>query len=260
MQHTGFPNIATPPGSTAYYVARFSKPQWRDNLACIFLWKHELTKLYAMSDPGVARIKLQWWIEQINLPIETPSSHDLARQLTTLCAQHDSLMDAIHSIGSVTDQHLHRRGYQTIDNLWEGCIDFGGGFAKLINAVSSNISNEKEILIGALIIAIEWLQMMGQYIRNNINLIPQSLMNKYEIKFDQLLHQDKQAHARALLKNLFRQIESQASFPEPLRSSAPLHKYYRLRKKMLDLLISEEFDVLDQKISLTPIRKLWLAL
>jgi len=29
---------------------------------------------------------------------------------------------------------------------------------------------------------------------------------------------------------------------------------------MLDLLIAENFDVLNQKISLTPIRKLWFAL
>jgi phytoene synthase len=260
MKDITFPNTATTLGSTAYYVIRFSPVDIRDNLAVLFLWKQQLLELYSLSDPGVARMKLQWWQEQLFLPVDNPSEHPLARNLAQLIQQDATLSESIKTMIKETDRHLHRQPYRDIDEFWQGCENIGGSFARLINTVSSSSTETKDLVAGSYAIAAECLQLMGQHIRYNIRLIPQTILDINAMRFEELLYENKQQQTRELLKQLYKEIDNKSALPAPKRSSSPLYKYYRLRKKMMDLLMAEGLDVLDQKISLTPIRKLWFAL
>jgi len=260
MNAITFPNAATPLGSSAYYVTRFSPVEMRDNLSALFLWKQELLDLYAMSDPGIARMKLQWWQEQVFLPVENPSEHALAYNLAQLIQNNASLSESIKQMINETDRHLRRQPYRDIDDFWQGCEKIGGSFAHLINSVCTSATETTEIVAGSYATAAEWFQLMGQHIRYNIRLIPQTLLERNSMRFEELLYENKQQQTREILKQLYSEIENKNAPAAPKRSSSPLYKYYRLRIKMLDLLIAENFDVLNQKISLTPIRKLWFAL
>lgn len=260
MQSIPFPNAATPVGSTPYYVIRFSPAEIRDNLALLFLWKQELMELYALSDPGVARMKLQWWQEQLLLPGDQLSQHPLARSLAQLVKQNETLTESIEMMVNETDRHLHRQTYSDIDDFWHGCEKLGGSFARLINSLSSARTENADLVTGAYIQATEWIQLMGQHIRYNIRLFPQTLLAKQTMRFEALMYEENRDKTRQLLKLLYEQIANNHLLPAAGRSSSALYKYYRLRKKMMDLLVAEDFDVLDQKISLTPIRKLWFAL
>lgn len=260
MQEIHFPNTATPLGCTAYYVIRFSPARKRNTLAALFLWKGELLDLYSLSDPGVARMKLQWWREQIFLPVDTPSEHSLARTLSQLIEKDPASAETLSAMIRETDRHLHRQPYQDFELFWQGCLAIGGSFAQLINVASTSHAETIDLDIGAYCIATEWLQLMGQHIRYNIHLIPEDLLEQNTLRLEELLYQDNQQRSRPILKRLYEQIENKRNFPAPKRSSNPLYKYYRLRKKMAELLVEEDFNVLDQKISLTPIRKLWFAL
>jgi len=260
MQAISFPNAATPLGSSAYYVTRFSPVEIRDHLALLFLWKQELMDLYALSDPGVARMKLQWWQEQIFLPVDNSSEHALASGLAQLMQQHDTLSESIVNMVNETDRHLHRQAYTDIDDFWNGCEKLGGNFARLMNHVSSYNTENTDLTAGAYALATEWIQLMGQHIRYNIRLIPQTLLEKNAIRFEELMYEDNRDKSRKLLRKLYEPIVNKSALPAPKRSSSPLYKYYRLRKKMMDIIVAEDFDVLNQKISLTPIRKLWFAL
>lgn len=61
-----FPNRATPLGSPAYYAVRFSPEHLRERYALLFGW-HRLIEDIAdrPHDPGVARIKLDWWRNEV---------------------------------------------------------------------------------------------------------------------------------------------------------------------------------------------------
>lgn len=255
-----FPNVATPLGSTAYYVTRFSPSKTRDGLASIFLWKQELVNLYALTDPGVARMKLQWWQEQVFLPAETPSEHELARTLSHWIHQDAAAAEAVKMMILETDRHLHRQDYDNFQGFWQGALNIGSSVAILINLVASCKTQPLDATAGAFIIATEWLQLMGQHLRYNIRLIPRDLLHKHGLRFDELLYDNKKQETRKLLTELHHQVQQKTVIDNPGRSSSPLGKYSRLRHKLMQLLIAEEFDVLDQKISLTPIRKLWFAL
>ena len=61
-----FPNRATPLGSPAYYAVRFSPEDLRQRNALLLAW-HALIDQIADHplDPGVARVKLDWWRNEV---------------------------------------------------------------------------------------------------------------------------------------------------------------------------------------------------
>lgn len=78
-----FPNTATPPGSAAYYVVRFSEPRQQQALARWFAWFAHIDKIAAKaSDPGVARLKLDWWREEAGNMLGNQARHPLAQALS----------------------------------------------------------------------------------------------------------------------------------------------------------------------------------
>ena len=73
-----FPNRATPLGSSAYYSLRFAPKELRDDLAALLAWRHEVTAiLEVVSDPGVARLKLQWWRDELERTFAGEARHPL---------------------------------------------------------------------------------------------------------------------------------------------------------------------------------------
>ena len=78
-----FPNSATPEGSDTYYAARFAPKAKRDRLALAFAWTQELAQIRARaSDPGVARLKLDWWREELVRAQAGRPRHPLTRHLS----------------------------------------------------------------------------------------------------------------------------------------------------------------------------------
>jgi phytoene synthase len=77
-----FPNRSTPVGSAAYYAVRFSPEPLRQRNALLFAW-YELIQAVAERphDPGAARLKLDWWRQEIANIACGKARHPLAIQL-----------------------------------------------------------------------------------------------------------------------------------------------------------------------------------
>lgn len=77
-----FPNEATPPGSGPYYVARFSPVARRDEVAAWFAWFSLIDRAVLQSrDPGVTRLKLDWWHDETERMASGSAQHPLALAL-----------------------------------------------------------------------------------------------------------------------------------------------------------------------------------
>lgn len=254
-----FPNEATSAGSTAYYVCLLSPKTIRDDLAALYLFRHELEKLYAISDPGVARMKLQWWHQQIQLPVDQPSVHPLARQLSLYYHQNTNTRLFDHLI-SAFDNRLHRLPLSDVDAYWQACINSGGAFGQLLNNLSNRIlSDDKAKMYGAIIQHIVWLQNLGKLLRQRINLIPRENLEKHRLVLEQLILPEKKAQVSVLLHELQQQIEEHYNLSACQRGKTPLQKNFSISCRLLKLLKKEDFDVIQQRIALTPLSKLWFA-
>ncbi|MGD8956119.1 MAG: squalene/phytoene synthase family protein [Chromatiaceae bacterium] len=77
-----FPNRATPLGSPAYYAVRFSPPAQRQRDALLIAWEHLIEEIAERPiDPGVARIKLDWWRAEVANLTAGRARHPLALAL-----------------------------------------------------------------------------------------------------------------------------------------------------------------------------------
>ena len=75
----GFPNRATPLGSPAYYAVRFSPEDRRQRSALLLAWHAMIDDIVNRPrDPGVARIKLDWWRNEIATLANGQPRHPLA--------------------------------------------------------------------------------------------------------------------------------------------------------------------------------------
>jgi phytoene synthase len=84
----GFPNRATPAGSSAYYAVRMSKAPQRDVLAALFALRAELQAIPdQVSDPGIARIKLDWWRGEVDRLFAGEPRHPLSEVLAPVVTE-----------------------------------------------------------------------------------------------------------------------------------------------------------------------------
>lgn len=258
MQDYNFPNQATPAGASVYYCIRFSPKKHRDQLASIFLYKQTLRDLYSLSDPGVARIKLQWWHEQINEK-KGPSGHPFGRQLAGIYKNSEIAYQAFDQINKTTDQLLHRQPLNNSKDYQLLCSNLGASFADLIQLVTDQPVNEYSKLAGTWIEHVENMQLFGKLVRDNIHLIPIDILKSFGLSNDQLLNSDKSVDILKTLHDSIKEGLDQSFFDQMSRKSC-LGKLTKLRIKLMNLIEQEDMAVINQRISLTPIRKLWLAL
>lgn len=77
-----FPNRATPLGSAAYYAIRFSPQAQHQRQACLLAWFELVGGIASQArDPGVARLKLDWWRQEVEAMAHGRARHPLALAL-----------------------------------------------------------------------------------------------------------------------------------------------------------------------------------
>lgn len=75
---------ARAPASAAYYVVQFAPREQRARLSAWLDWFSELDQMARkLSDPGVARLKLDWWRDEIQQMRDGQARHPLAQSLQT---------------------------------------------------------------------------------------------------------------------------------------------------------------------------------
>lgn len=71
-----FPNAATPTGSGVYYAVRFSPAADRDRHAMQIAWYDIIHRIAENpTDPGVARLKLDWWRNEVRSSLDDQTPH-----------------------------------------------------------------------------------------------------------------------------------------------------------------------------------------
>lgn len=78
----GFPNQATPLGSPVYYALRFSPADRLERDARLLAWFALVRGIAAQPrDPGIARLKLDWWRSELERVAAGSPGHPLSREL-----------------------------------------------------------------------------------------------------------------------------------------------------------------------------------
>ncbi len=245
----GFPNRATSVGSAAYYSVRFS-PHWlRHGLAALHAWRGETRAvLKERTDPGVARLKLQWWREELGRCYDGDAQHPLSQSLSPLILEHKLPIAPFFELTQAVEWELRRITPDSRAELDRRLEQDLGALFELIGrchgqADPAQIARLRDF--GRRCAGIYLIRDYGAHKRAGYNPLSADLMPTGENDGERLI-----------LRNLAGEFRD-------LPNIHPLPPAIAVHGAVLTALLSElersGFDVMDQRIGLTPLRKLWIA-
>jgi phytoene synthase len=253
MDDYGFPGPSAPAGSSAYYVIRFAPAPQQPALTALFGWRRELIRVTTgVSDAGLARIKLQWWREELARAGAGQALHPLARRLAAAMQAHALPVATLDAMAQAADEDLRGESCWSRQDLLAHCARAGGSFGELLARVGGG-APEAGHALGAAARLIEMLRDLGGELRRDRCRVPGAELAAAGLEPAALGAPQHAPALRALLGGLAADARVAAG------GAGPAGRWYALRRALLDELERSGFDVLEGKTSLTPLRKLWVA-
>jgi len=255
MDDYGFPGPSAPVGSSAYYVVRFAPVDQQPALVALFGWRRELIRIATgISEAGLARIKLQWWREELERAAAGTAQQPLARRLGEAMQRHGLPVATLDAMAEATDEDLRGEAPWSRADLLAHCARGGGSFGELLALVAEAPPQAGRELGTAARLA-EILRDLGGELRRERCRLPRADLDAAGLppELDGLRDSAKAEPLRRLLGEL-------ATLARVDRHRAgAASRWYALRRALLDEIARSDFDVLDAKTSITPLRKLWVA-
>jgi phytoene synthase len=259
-----FPNRWTPPGSSAYYSVRLASAARRDALAALFAWRGEVRSvLDQVSDPGVARIKLDWWRDEIGRTLDGAPRHPLSEVLAQETAGAQLSLEPFTDIIVSTEQTLGGRPHATRDAQRQTDSNDLGALFELM-ARCEGITDQRLYQTarhaGTWCAQVRRLRDAGRLLREGREVLTADQLAAAGITDDDLASAEHRQALGLLLAPVAAELLREAIATEAgQRLSPALRVQIRIHEDLLDVLRRSGFDVADQRIALTPLRKLWIA-
>jgi phytoene synthase len=255
MDDYGLPGPAAPLGSSAYYVVRFASPEDQPALIALFGWRRELIRIAThVSDAGLARIKLQWWREELERAAAGTAQHPLARRLGEAMRDRGLPAATLDAMAEATDEDLRGDAPWSREDLLAHCARGGGSFGELL-ALIGEASPEAGRELGTAARLAEIVRDLGGELRRERCRLPRADLQAAGLtpQLDGL----RDSASTEPLRRLLGELATLARIDRPRAGAAS--RWYALRRALLDEVARGGFDVLDAKTSITPLRKLWVA-
>ncbi|MBK1722722.1 squalene/phytoene synthase family protein [Thiocystis violacea] len=261
-----FPNAATPPGSSIYYSIRFAPPPIRDDLAALFGWRHAIRAvLDEVTDPGVAAAKLDWWRSELARIDDGEARHPLSKCLAPVIERAGLPREPFLEVIQVQAGVL-ARAFPKDQAAWVASAEADlGSIAELV-ARCFGCSDPADLAsarrAGTYCALVDRLRDSGWLLRRGrLGILPSDQLAAADLIPERLSGPDGRAALPGMLSAAGAQVAAfgAASVKDAARLPVTLRIHQRLQRLLLDELAASGFDVLGQRIALTPMRKLWHA-
>lgn len=225
------------PGSNLYYATRFMAEDLKTWQLPVYALYQTLTDIPdKVSDPGVARVKLHWWTEQLSNLTQANLQHPLLAELQQLQAPTE----------------IGRQHYAALINA---------ALSKLVPASSDQPAPKPRAVLTQVLADIggiddqPLIESLGQCIAlsEQVLLSGQQHLQDYpdDNEICERLLADTASQAQSLATQLTKQNKHSALFAE--------YVYCQLCLSTLKCVEDNYSQCLQQQVSLTPIKKCWQA-
>jgi 15-cis-phytoene synthase len=262
----GFPNPATPPGSSAYYSVLFAPQRLRDDLATLLGWRHLIRSVVdQVSDQGVAARKLEWWQGELDRIFSATGGHPLSRSLAPLIARSKLPKQPFVDIIWGAEAALTDRQANDFEGLaaWAE-LDQGALFELIARGHGESrpetVSGARRA--GAYCGLVDLLRRSGRSLRQGrCGFLPGDRLALHGLSHAEAAVPSNRARLPPILAEIAEDLAGHYDDLDLDLRRLPVT--IRIRVRLMDRLLAElaasRFDLIDQQIALTPIRKLWNA-
>lgn len=263
-----FPNAATPPGSAAYYVVRFAPVEQQNDLARMYAWRSELRHVIERAnDPGVARLKLDWWRDELERGAAGEARHPLAQALSEVLRAMPDL-GPFEQMLEVAELEIRRMQPQTNDELIDRLARFGGAFAELSLKLPGNSAIETPIRerarrLGTFAAAVQMLRDLYPSVRRAFCPLPLAVMARHELEAGRLGEPEQQPRLRRYSRELIGSLDILPDlhdrFAGAARELLPARRSAALAFALNRKLARRDYPIMRERVELSPIENLWTA-
>jgi len=257
-----------PLGSSAYYALLRAPASRRRGLTALFALRRELEETVEnSSDPTVAHAKLAWWQRELKTIEAGQPSHPVAVELHRELPGAAAAIEALFEVVEGFTMDLEQARYLDFPGLQRYVGKVGGAFAAIVAQQAPGGMDDREWAreLGIALMYAEIVRDAGDDARHGRIYFPISEMQRFNVTAADIINRRYSDGFTALME--FQTKRARDGLKQTLSSAsrATLKRQPVLRAQaaialaLLDEIEGEQYQVLHQRIALTPVRKLWVA-
>jgi len=256
-------------GSSFYYSFLFLTPERRRAITALYAFCREVDDTVDEgSDAGVARVKLDWWRKEISDMLAGHPTHPVTKALQPHLNVY--ALDGNHLLAIIDGMQMDLDQSRYLD--WPGLQRYCWHVAGVVGILSARIfgATRPETLqyaekLGLAFQLTNIIRDVGEDARKGRIYLPVSELQQFHVTAADILKTRHSENFERLMR--FQTERAQRSYDEALallpqqdrRAQRPGLIMASIYRTLLDEIEHDSFKVLTQRVSLTPIRKLWLT-
>jgi 15-cis-phytoene synthase len=256
-------------GSSFYYSFLFLEPQRRRAITALYALCREVDDTVDnATDQSVARIKLAWWRTEIATMYAGTPTHPVTQALQPFVATYDLKQEHLQAIVDGMEMDLDQSRYLDFIGLQRYCWHVAGVVGILsasIFGVSSPRTLEYAEKLGLAFQLTNIIRDVGEDARKGRIYLPVNELQQFGVTAADILNARHSDNFEALMR--FQAERAHGYYEEAFallpqqdrRAQRPGLMMAAIYRTLLKEVEADHFHVLTQRISLTPLRKLWLA-
>ncbi|MEJ2434303.1 MAG: presqualene diphosphate synthase HpnD [Pseudolabrys sp.] len=256
-------------GSSFYYSFLFLPATQRQAITALYAFCREVDDVVdECVDPGVARVKLHWWREEIERLYEARPQHPVAQALANALEHHDLPREQFQEIIDGMEMDLEQTRYPSYKELSLYCHRVAG-VVGLLSAEVFGYQDRRTLKyaheLGMAFQLTNILRDVREDAERGRIYIPLDELARFGVGETEILQARPGAGFRDLMafqgdrarQAYERAFELLPDVDRPAQRSGIIMA--AIYQATLDEIAADDYRVLDHRISLTPLRKLWIA-
>jgi 15-cis-phytoene synthase len=256
-------------GSSFYYSFLFLPPERRRAITALYAFCREVDDVVdEVTDPGVAGAKLAWWRTEVAKSFKGQPEHPVMRALMPCVAEFGIEERQLHAVIQGCEMDLQQTRYLDFAALQDYCHYVAG----IVGEVSARIfgqtrpeTTQYAHKLGLAFQLTNIIRDVGEDALRGRIYLPVNELQKFDVKAHEILNRVHSERFVALMK--FQAERAHAAYDEALallpapdrRAQKPGLMMASIYRTLLREIERDNFQVLNQRVSLTPVRKFWLA-
>ncbi|MCM5679790.1 presqualene diphosphate synthase HpnD [Schlegelella sp. S2-27] len=256
-------------GSSFYYAFLFLPPPRRAAITAFYAFCREVDDVVdEVSDPNVAQAKLLWWRKEVAQAYAGQPSHPAMHALVPHAAAYGIEAGHLQAVIDGCQMDLEQTRYLDFAGLQKYCHLVAGVVGEVASAIfgrTEPATVEYAHKLGLALQLTNIIRDVGDDARRGRIYLPINELQRFDVKAHEVLNRGYSERFKALMK--FQAERAHAFYDEAFallpeadrRAQKPGLMMAHIYRTLLREIERENFQVLHQRISLTPLRKLWIA-
>ncbi|MEX8517859.1 MAG: presqualene diphosphate synthase HpnD [Leptothrix sp. (in: b-proteobacteria)] len=257
-------------GSSFYYAFLFLPPPRRAAITAFYAFCREVDDVVdEVGDPGVAATKLAWWRREVQQAWAGAPSHPVMQALMPHVADYNIRPEHLLAVIDGCEMDLSQTRYLDFPGLTRYCHLVAGVVGEVAASIFGQTDPQTTAYAHKLGLAFQLTNIIrdvGDDARIGRIYLPVSELQQFQVTAQEILNRGYSERFTALMR--FQAERAQRCYDEALallpeadrRTQKPGLMMANIYRTLLTEIEAGGFQVLHQRISLTPVRKLWIAM